>query len=206
MSRPPAAAAAGACCANVNYIWFCKWNLIRDDFISPFLLLKARNKRKAICLGNSKSIPLNGPLFCFRIRERSSWFWMGRPSRSWEEPTCLSTCLMASMVFTRPLYNATSSKKHMYTPVNSNLPICPRWCCVVWDVWFWCQMKTAFLCLTHQRLFHLSNSFLNFFLIFLLCGVRSSRESTGASPSRTHVKAGYNPGRGSSSSHWLQMP
>lgn len=53
---------------------------------------------------------LTGPLVYFRTRERSSWFWMGRPSRSWGEPMCLSTCLMASMEFTRPLYDPASSK------------------------------------------------------------------------------------------------
>lgn len=135
------------------------------------------------------------------MRERSSWFWMGRPSRSWEEPTCLSTCLMASMVFTRPLYNAASSKKHMYTPLNSNLPI---WCCVVWDVRFWCQMKTAFLCLTHHRSFHMGN-----FLIpslFFYCAVFGAAGRVLKPLPAAHVKAGYNSGWGSSSSYWLKIP
>lgn len=91
-------------------------------------------------------------------------------------------------------------KKHMYTPVNSNLPI---WCCIMWDTWFWCQMKTAFLCLTHQRSFHLGNSFLNSFLIFLLCCFRGVGESSGASPSCTHVKAGSGHFRGTARNSFL---
>lgn len=64
--------------------------------------------RKTFCFCTSKSVSLTEPLFYYRTRERSSWFWMGRPSRSWEEPMFPSTCLMASMVFIRPLHNATS--------------------------------------------------------------------------------------------------
>ena len=35
--------------------------------------------------------------FLYRIKRHSSWFWMPRHLRSWEEPMCLLTSLMASM-------------------------------------------------------------------------------------------------------------
>lgn len=63
---------------------------------------------------------LNEPLFYVRTREPSSWFWTGRPSRSWEEPACLSTCLTASMVFTRPFRSSASLKSYLGNPVNSS--------------------------------------------------------------------------------------
>ena len=45
-----------------------------------------------------------GSLFLSRTKGHSSWFWMPRPSKSWEEPTCLLTWLMASTVPSVPLH------------------------------------------------------------------------------------------------------
>lgn len=155
---------SGACCANVNYIWFCKWNLIRDDFSSLFLLLKARNKRKSFCPCISKSIPLNLCSATGQGNVPPGFGWEDLPGAGKSQRAC-QHALWLPWYF-RGLFIMLHHQQNTCTPVNSNLPI---WCCVVWDVRFWCQMKTAFLCLTHQRSFHLYN-----FLIpslFFYCAV-----------------------------------
>lgn len=50
------------------------------------------------CTVTDSILIISSVFFLSRIKEPSSWFWTPRHLKSWEEPTCPLTWLMASMV------------------------------------------------------------------------------------------------------------